>query len=136
MKILRYMMLVIMLLTCVIVSAQNKVEYLDGSRSFLIKFKYGRTDFNRYDRMNASIVFIPSDTYRGEGTFTVNINNEEECDIYVKNIKGAVIEGGLFYMGDLVYGKGVCIWNYDHFACVYGNDKSVDFTNTLKTWEK
>lgn len=139
MKILRYMMLVIMLLTCVIVSAQNKIEYLDGSRSFILNFKYGRAKSDVMDgkfvRSDVSITFISSDSYRNAGSFTINVKDSGKYNFDVFDIKSAVIYGELLYTGKAVEGTGFYAWNYDNFICIE-DEATLVFTNSLNGWKR
>lgn len=131
MSILRYIMICIIFISNAI-HAQNNVNSLDGSKPFILTFKFVEMckyedEYSKMYEMDIKVSFTPSS--KNSGLLSIRVDGETE-KIKINNIRGIIKDGKTFYMGNSIDDiDTVYVWSFGYFF--YSNGKEIiQFTDT------
>lgn len=131
MSTLRYIMICIIFISNAI-HAQNNVNSLDGSKPFILTFKFVEMckyedEYSKMYEMDIKVSFTPSS--KNSGLLSIRIDGETE-KIKINNIRGIIKDGKTFYMGNSIDDiDTVYVWSFGYFF--YSNGKEIiQFTDT------
>lgn len=131
MSTLRYIMICIIFISNAI-HAQNNVNSLDGSKPFILTFKFVEMckyedEYSKMYEMDIKVSFTPSS--KNSGLLSIRVDGETE-KIKINNIRGIIKDGKTFYMGNSIDDiDTVYVWSFGYFF--YSNGKEIiQFTET------
>lgn len=131
MSTLRYIMICIIFISNAI-HAQNNVNSLDGSKPFILTFKFVEMckyedEYSKMYEMDIKVSFTPSS--KNSGLLSIRVDGETE-KIKINNIRGIIKDGKTFYMGNSIDDiDTVYVWSFGYFF--YSNGKEIiQFTDT------
>lgn len=131
MSTLRYIMICIIFISNAI-HAQNNVNSLDGSKPFILTFKFVEMckyedEYSKMYEMDIKVSFTPSS--KNSGLLSIRVDGETE-KIKINNIRGIIKDGKTFYMGNSIDDiDTVYVWSFGYFF--YFNGKEIiQFTET------
>lgn len=114
------------------IHAQNNVNSLDGSKPFILTFKFVEMckyedEYSKMYEMDIKVSFTPSS--KNSGLLSIRIDGETE-KIKINNIRGIIKDGKTFYMGNSIDDiDTVYVWSFGYFF--YSNGKEIiQFTDT------
>ena len=131
MSTLRYIMICIIFISNAI-HAQNNVNSLDGSKPFILTFRFVEMckyedEYSKMYEMDIKVSFTPSS--KNSGLLSIRVDGETE-KIKINNIRGIIKDGKTFYMGNSIDDiDTVYVWSFGYFF--YSNGKEIiQFTDT------
>lgn len=114
------------------IHAQNNVNSLDGSKPFILTFKFVEMckyedEYSKMYEMDIKVSFTPSS--KNSGLLSIRVDGETE-KIKINNIRGIIKDGKTFYMGNSIDDiDTVYVWSFGYFF--YSNGKEIiQFTET------
>lgn len=114
------------------IHAQNNVNSLDGSKPFILTFKFVEMckyedEYSKMYEMDIKVSFTPSS--KNSGLLSIRVDGETE-KIKINNIRGIIKDGKTFYMGNSIDDiDTVYVWSFGYFF--YSNGKEIiQFTDT------
>ena len=114
------------------IHAQNNVNSLDGSKPFILTFKFiemckYEDEYSKMYEMDIKVSFTPSS--KNSGLLSIRVDGETE-KIKINNIRGIIKDGKTFYMGNSIDDiDTVYVWSFGYFF--YSNGKEIiQFTET------
>lgn len=130
MNTLKYIIICIIFISNTI-HAQNNVNSLDGSKPFILTFKF--VEMCKYEdehsqmyEMDAKVSFTPSS--ENSGLLSICIDGETE-KIRINNIRGVIKDGKTFYMGNSINDiDTVYVWSFGYFFYSDGRE-IIQFTD-------